>query len=400
MKAPLEASKKLPPSRLGESRICHLEVLTPIHVGSGNKLAWRLDFVTGSQQTKIVPQSAVMAYLEQHPNEISHFSKDSAAVLARIKDERIRNYSLKCTNRELLEFERSSKNGPYVPGSSIKGALRTVLLDKFYYNLPKPEKQALIRQFLERSRIMPQWADEDLVKALFGKDPTTNFLRTLITGDIPFQDDHLDLKSIYILNLKDKEGAYYGWRDLRSRRSLHDMREVTPIFAEMLKPGSRSSFRMKLDSFLFQHNLFTGTHKTPLSYPELATWCNAYAKRHINEERKFYEELDSKQLYPVLEALDRLEAAIPPKSDSPHAFLLRTSWGGGWNSMTGRFLPKSDFNKIRDKMPRDFGYPEMPFPKTRRIVFENQRPQTLTGWVKIQLKPPEKRKIIRARRSS
>ena len=78
-------------------------------------------------------------------------------------------------------------------------------------------------------------------------------------------------------------------------------------------------------------------------------------------------------------------------------FILRLSWRSGWKSMTGDFireLKKDEKEKwieyFREKYCNEnkmkMGRPGFSiFPKTRKIVFEDEQPSYLTGWIKVKL---------------
>ncbi len=51
--------------------------------------------------------------------------------------------------------------------------------------------------------------------------------------------------------------------------------------------------------------------------------------------------------------------------------------------MTGDFLDENWLNIFRQKYR--LGKQNFPFPKTRRIVFEDDEPKYLTGWIKVKL---------------
>jgi len=50
----------------------------------------------------------------------------------------------------------------------------------------------------------------------------------------------------------------------------------------------------------------------------------------------------------------------------------------------GNAINKPLFSEIRKEW--NIGKRDMEFPKTRKIVFEDGKPKTVTGWVKMRLK--------------
>ena len=116
----IKNSKKV----IGEKIPCSIEVLSPVHIGSGVKLANGIDFSYTRNSVTIVSQSELMYYLEQNPDELQKFiaggykleklTIGSFGNKYPINGERIFDIS---------EFERNGFGKPYIPGSSIKGSL-------------------------------------------------------------------------------------------------------------------------------------------------------------------------------------------------------------------------------------------------------------------------------------
>ena len=54
-------------SKLGLKIPCSIEILTPVHIGSGVKLTEGIDFVKTDHSVEIIPQSELMEYLKNNP---------------------------------------------------------------------------------------------------------------------------------------------------------------------------------------------------------------------------------------------------------------------------------------------------------------------------------------------
>jgi len=137
----------------------YLEVLTPVHIGSGIKWQRNLDFVVDAEGTYIVPESALIRYLQAHPEAID-----------RLEDEREREdllwevedgieYILPCESREILVFIRDGNGYPFVPGASLKGAIRTMLF-RYFWDQLSPQKQA---DLLRNTQPRREWAAQPLL---------------------------------------------------------------------------------------------------------------------------------------------------------------------------------------------------------------------------------------------
>jgi CRISPR-associated protein Csm5 len=89
-------------------------------------------------------------------------------------------------------------------------------------------------------------------------------------------------------------------------------------------------------------------------------------------------------------AVDALQQKLDEVRSNPDSCLVSMGWGGG-------FLSKAAFLNTRDESYRQIlkqvsVYARaiqsgLPFPKTRRIVFQNGEPATLPGWVLLEVNP-------------
>jgi CRISPR-associated protein Csm5 len=65
--------------------------------------------------------------------------------------------------------------------------------------------------------------------------------------------------------------------------------------------------------------------------------------------------------------------------------VIRLGWGSGWKHMTGDYLERD--KDILEKIRMNFrlGRPGMPFPKSRKIAFQNGKPIFPFGWIKLEV---------------
>lgn len=373
--------------KLGRPIPCVLQVLTPVHVGSGVKWQKGVDFVVDSEGTRIVPEADLLDYLRRHPEKIealeSHERREDLLwdVPGGI------DYALPCDSRELLAFIRED-GGPLVPGSSLKGALRTVLFRHFWDQLPAHTRRKKLNEVRNKKRPSKEWDSQILQKAALGKDPNHDLLRALAPSDAFFRQSDLDLKLLYILNLIDEQGTRYGWKNVPRDKTFERPNDATPIYAEMLRVGTSAGFTLRLDHFLMKHpqaEHVLHLNSKAFDASTLARWANRYARARLERERHFLERLDDGRLIRLLNSLDNLIQRIPEagSDEEDRRFLLRLGWSSGWNAMTGDYL-KNELYWVRPlhRLGKK-GFPI--FPKTRKIVFEGSEPRFLAGWVEIRL---------------
>ena len=384
----IKDSKKI----LGEKIPCSIEILTPVHIGSGVKLAKDIDFIATRDTVTIVPQSALMEYLEENPIELENFIKGyykldkiNLGTLGKkypINGERV---------FDITEFERNGFGKPYIPGSSIKGTIRTILLRKRFNELSPNEQTNLLKQVNSTKK---EWASEPIVKELLGDSSNENLMRTLEIFDAEFNE--VSLEKVLILSLSDNEATAYKWKRMgRDADNQDDPSKATNIFVEALPIGAKGYSSISLSNFLFNNPeakeslKFSDSSLSNLN--NLIAAINEYSLEKLKNEKSFFEKLNAnKKLSNVIKNIDWLIEQIEKLQKDE--FLLRISWGSGWKGMTGDFLDNQWLQTFRSKYR--LGKNNFPiFPKTRRIIFDGNEPKYLTGWIKIKLNDKIKAKV-------
>lgn len=401
--ATIEERIKSSKQKLGEKIPCSIEVLTPVHIGSGVKLAEGIDFIKTDYSVHIVSQAELMKHIENDPDEMERFIQGNykLSALKRIPDGKKYNISIGRTS-EINEFEKNGNGKPYVPGSSLKGSIRTILIKKRFDALSPSDKNNLLQRVTSNKK---EWASEPIVKELLGDNSNNNLMRALEIFDAEFED--LELEKILILSLTNVTGTSYGWKQLWNRQNTTNPNQASQIIAESLPIGVKGYSSISLSNFLFDDSTAQSTlhfsENTFQSFQNLKTVINNYSKQKLEKEKLFFEKLTNpKKLNLVIEEIDNLIKKIEKLSKDE--FIMRVSWGSGWKGMTGDFLEdlikdqtnnekwidyfRNKYNRPKGSMGKE-GFPI--FPKTRRIVFENNEPKYLTGWIKIKLndKKPE-----------
>jgi len=276
--------------------------------------------------------------------------------------------SLGSPNAEVLEYIKN-RDLPYIPGSSIKGAIRTAIL---WYILKNDEYLMQKAQDIlyNQGRVKDVEADDEIIKLVFGKNPNYDLMRTLQVSD----SESVEIENLWLSKVKTLSTKYegYGWKPYT-------------VFIECLKSGTILEGRFKTDDFLLKTKAaeklkFGDKQELVEKIPEI---CNYFASEFIDTEIKFYKKYKLDQL---VNEYEELANSIPP---SGKGFLLHLGWGAGWHGMTiGKLLQENhsfDFDGLRNKFSLGKrGVVE--FPKTRKIIFKQNQPEYPLGWVKISLK--------------
>ncbi len=369
-------------------------VITPVHVGSGSKLG-KTDIARHGSQLTVVDMESVFSsfqgdlsvfdnVFEERDFDLFKFLKDNRIPLDEVKKYSIANPDNIRFASEILEMIKTGMGNPMIPGSSIKGAIRTVI----WWHLVRSEKnQADVKKELTNlinskdKDLKDQRADDKLDERLFGKDPNHDFMRGLQVGDVEFTLSDMKLLDCKVLNLTHENS--YGWEKMGKNGFITpDPKKATPLYCESLNLKAASAGKMKIEKFLFddplaKHLNFSDNKELLANLPEK---CNEFAETFIADEIAFFKSCNMQEM---VKFYSDLEKRIPADNRS---FLLHLGWGSGWRGMTGNYLEdcleKNDFARLRERFKLGKLYSDV-FPKTRKIAFQNGKPAYPLGWIKI-----------------
>jgi CRISPR-associated protein Csm5 len=192
---------------------------------------------------------------------------------------------------------------------------------------------------------------------------------------------------VYLLRIaslkgRNRDGYTLGWKQSPSGTADgSNPAEGTPTFAEMATPGTvfEGGWR-ELGSPVDLETRHALGWKELLTREKLFEAANNYAGALI-EAHKTYAQ--GAGLVHVHEDLVRLEQRLTESRQAGNACLLSVGWGGGLLSRVAWL--KTDDPAYREIIVQSglYGkspYPGFPFPKTRRVVFLEDRPAALPGW--------------------
>ncbi len=347
----------------------HLITLAPLHIGSGRELLLDYDYVVYKGRTWRVDEEALFDALMRRGD---FAPDDPASKLLHPHDYRsdspLFRYVIKGHPRSrrpgarLREQIKDSSDHPYLPGSSLKGALRTALVDWALEQNP----QALDTRRLKDNR---KWAAQPLERTLLGRSPNHDLLRALQVGDsLPLDPN----RTLTIENAQVLTAGQSG----------------SPIEVEALRPEVRLRVPIKLDLSLFtpqaEQQLHFGHKRKWLE--DLMTICRNRARMVIAAEQEWFN-----HHYPRSRAAvfyDRLHDLVT--SLPVNRALIQIGWGGGWQNKTIglRMSDRQREDVIRRyRLARGRRRRGDPFPKSRRVVLDEQeQPIVPFGWVLVEMK--------------
>lgn len=379
-----------------------ISVESPVHIGSGEELD-SMDFVVQDGRVSIIDVGKVLSELEntgESPlvlhDEIERFGRnfDFGKFLYRkgIGVERVSKYTLPCegTPNRIEAFMKNAFGIPLIPGSSIKGAIRTALTWYFLKNgNMKGEVERTLRRVLgelnqirdnrERRRASSKWerkTGQELENLVFygkEKDPKYDLNKAMTVTDA-------SLESVGLLEL-----AFCKIFTTTKENRL--VPKNFDIFVEAIKPNTQiGTTKVSLNPYFLEEKLLElGFDRDQVStFKKFPRICNEFSKNLIEYELDFFEKYGLPEL---VQFYERILSSITADNE----FLLRLGFGIGWTSTTIGLILVDNPDLLKD-LRREFQLgkrryqphyiPE--FPKTRKVITERGRPKFPMGWIRLR----------------
>lgn len=348
---------------LRSNRIATLEVLSPLHVGAGSEpLVADYDFAVERGVVWVMdPRKLLEGYDEE---ELRHGIPE-VRLSKRLGPEGYRAcaaYSLPVSGEvgnEIVPCIKDVEGRAYLPGSSIKGALRSAVA----WAAAREGGRAPTAGELDRRA---EDAGSRWERRVFGRDPNHDLMRALLVGDSgPVGVDRLGLSTVSIYSLRGGQ--------------LQPKGSGLRLSVETLAPGTQLTFEVGLDRYTLAHPELGLAEKRGW-LERLASICRKRAMELIAAEKAFYASHGPR---PLLQFYQRLEDRAAGLGEN--RFLLQMAWGTGWGAKTlGAALTEGElFGELRYRYR--LGQPGAPFPKSRRLVERGGAAVEPLGWVEVTL---------------
>lgn len=357
-----------------------LRTLTPLHIGAGQELRQGFDFAVYQGRTYRLNEDALLeAKADRLRPDPSGRLPLPATLLdpADFDNPALFRYVLPGAPRSgkadarLKAATKDVHDRAYIPGSSLKGALRTALAVAAW-----PE----VKPRLDRAALKPSrsWAGQGLERRLFGPDPNHDLLRALQVSD---------------LTGPQKPGAgmaVVNAQVLSHAPSRGGGQIQTPIELECVRSEVVFHGTLRVEDYLFSSSA------QALGFANRRRWLDELLKRVRTRSQRRVEVLAEQfDTLPGCEIITNFYTRLSEAQLSPNQALLQLGWGTGWDGMTfGSLLQEADpafFAQIvRDyRMSKGPYHPGQPFPKSRRAAMLLKdgvtRPGAPFGWVLLEV---------------
>ena len=374
-----------------------ITALTPLLAGDGGELS-PIDYMVWKDQVNVLDQTRIFKLLARGPRLEGYLAQLRKAAKLDFASWGgfAQNFSQRRVPFESAEMTAvwnaapseslfiptfaASYRGPYLPASAIKGALRTGLvfsrwssgvIDRLAASL---ENDRVPRRLAEGAEANAQ-ASQMRVLSMADSDP------------VPVSAFRVFLTRTASLDTRQADKPQLVWK-VAGRGSVPAQRvaDATPVFAEMAVPGTQFSGRWEQRSFLQNPELARslGWRSAP-DVAVIATAANQYAAAQLQLHAHY---ANVTGLTGLQKTVASLQSELTEVQNASLTCLVCLGWGSGFVGKTAfSDTGLESYRKILRAVP-SFGRSirdQVPFPKTRRVVFSGGNPVTIPGWARLKL---------------
>lgn len=368
--------------------LIHIETLTSVHIGSGEMLQYGTDYIEtridNENYISVIDPSKVMsaigeANIYKWTAAIERHESTKAIVkqfAPNVKDEDyskrlIEAWSKPHSSDTLKEQIHDGRGIPYIPGSSIKGAIRTAVLASITENATDLEDKIDKHRTDRKGQPL---ADAKKVEAsLFGSNPNEDIFRFLHVGDAFFGDYYNC--AIRMVNINERERGDF-WDTSKGQ------------LIEVIGPEVESSFELRIKKINYElaKRMVTTMPECLQSIPSLFKTINTHTIALLESEIEYWKEREnsdsSDKVNLYIKRIASILKAAKQCSEGKQC-VLRIGHGSGWRFITGAWT--ECLNNFYDlvvpasRPNNDKLYKKYDFPKTRRVNEDCE----LLGFVKM-----------------
>ncbi len=359
------------------------ETVSPVHIGSGETLQEGVDFFTGDNKIgKVDPKKILNVIGEDKIQWWTGKIENGESIWNDLKN----NYrvALEGVCKEILpnktgtvkkqlkeQFRNQYTKNPVLPGSSIKGALRTAIVSpeiiKKYKNKQENFRAVTFKDRQEKIKFQKEdklFGDLLKINTKQNFNPQNDIFKFIKIADAEIPKENLSVSMFQTLNMNRND-------EWQIKNQLSTLVEVVDAAFEI---------KMVIDERFFEYNRLGIKNKE-----DIIKRINEHTLCIAKQEFKAFKgDLDDGYIDENIgETIIKQYKKIVDICQSENVAVFRMSSGSGWDYMTGGWLKEitsdNEWNKIKKLLARR-GYEDFSYPKTRRLLHDYRLP----GFVKIE----------------
>lgn len=359
-----------------------IETLTPVHIGSGNLLHNNNDFVVSGNDIYVIDPAKILSFIgveninywvniiEKNDNIIEFVKhKGKGATPPMYAQRKINSFARIKSNDTLKECIHNGFGVPYIPGSSIKGGIRTAILA----TLASKQFHDSSLQFNGKPSATP------IEKQLFGNDANSDIFRFIKVGDAYFEKG-CEIAS-RMININQTQDT-----------SLIDERKSQIV--ESIDLDNQSTLQLKVDYNQYVKLKKNWNHKNPIGdFPieisdisKLFKLINNHTRKLVSDEIDYWYSIMEENYYGAEDYIETMKDVLSNinSCEEGKSCVLRIGHASGWRFITGAWSENyTNFyaDIVPSARPKNDIYKKYVFPKSRRLDEDNM----VFGFIKLSI---------------
>ena len=354
---------------LNEKKYIEAEILTPLNIGAGEERDWvkGADYLIKTGKIYIINLRKLLQSGVDVSQITACMAKKDSNGLARIIGNKLDSVcdvvfdAPANSDNDIKTFVKNQLSGcPVLTGSSIKGAIRSHILNSLGSNMKD---------------------GNDVIGVTKNGE---NFMRFVKISDIEFEETKLVNTKTF--NLIGENGRWTGgWKHGGNNTNKNFKSIGFSTIYESIMPGQKSYGSIMLSPFAFK----TLSDKRPqlkkaeekknlLDINNLFMTINKQTKSYLEKEKMFFTTFSQAQYaQSIVDSIDNLLDQIPDNGDY---CILKMSAGSGFHSITGDWKFDDYANGTLDRKRNGGGA----MPKSRKIAIWDDN-FTMMGFVRLRI---------------
>lgn len=372
-----------------------LETLTPVHIGSGEQLQGNFEYLYFQDENIIgvIDADKILGIIGTDTENINRWVEsidNQQSILEAIPE--LRKVDSEAISKRLIHiFDKApnpknpikeqthlGKQQPTIPGSSLKGAIRTAILTKLIREksnfASKSDNLTDRRGRFNHGNIITEYLANDKKedwksgKTFSRFSANKDVMRFLRVSDFYFDNNTTVVKNT-VINLGD-----YGWGEKKRESAYWEcIPQAATTFGtfqiphDLLKQVEDNGYITRAD---FKLEIF--------DEKRLFKIINKHTLNLVDREIGFWEDQENPlAIGDYLEHLEKIESII--KNCDENTCVIRVGASNGWEFMTGGWANGEDaygdfildddtWTKLKRSLRRKNYSDDTPFPKTRKMI--------------------------------
>lgn len=375
-----------------------LETLTPLAIGAGAEKDWVLgmDYVVDNDYLYKLNLHKIAAAGIDLQKLTSYFTEKNVRGIKDLIGQRLEEVSdfkmsMPCSSyNDIKAFVKNQLTGkPIVPGSSIKGAIRSILLEYLTQDANG------VREDLRNGRRRES--------SIFGEIANgTDFMRFVKFSDVDFEETALVNTKIF--NLQNVNGSWAGgWKHGGQRTDGRFSSDGFNTIYEVVGPQKSGTGYLMLSETGFNRLegnqsyvekkakvLVTSRNDVPVMLFKIV---NGHTRSYLEKELSFFRRYLTDKSSLIIEGIENLLEEVKAAQNDNSYCIFKMSAGSGFHSITGDWqFDDYSVNGIRrpPRGPSRGLHNNEPSSKSRKIaILNNEDKFVLMGFVKMSVMDAE-----------